>query len=288
MENGWSIKQLIREIVLSDTYQLAATFDETSYAKDPGNTTHWRVAPRQLDAEALRDQMLLVSGLLEWVRPDGSIAHQVGDSRLGGRGPGNATDSFDTAHFRGRSIYLPILRDALPDELGLFDFPDPQGTVGRRSPTNVAPQSLHLMNSELVYVQATSMARLLEKNFPSIRDQISNGYLLAYNRPATDSEVERALLFLGEFAPGDPPAAMSEAPSSVYSDEDSATAGRRGKGKEGKARGKTKGKGGARGSRASASPPSAKVEPSPMTPHQIKLAAFCQALMMSAEFRTIH
>lgn len=214
--------------------------------------------------------MLVVSGQLERQRPEGSMAYAVGDSRIAGRGRDDASEDFNTALFKGRSIYLPILRDALPDELGLFDFPDPQGTVGQRSATNVATQSLHLMNSDLVQEQSRAMAEVLERNFPSVRDQVSNAFLLAYSRPANRQEVERGLQFVREFHPGDPPAP-----------EDDATA-------ESVPRGKGKGKGG-KGKRKSQAPATQSAKPdSPMSDHQTKLTAFCQALMMSAEFRMIH
>ncbi|MEM1294562.1 MAG: DUF1553 domain-containing protein [Verrucomicrobiota bacterium] len=282
VEGGWSIKKLIREIVLSDTYQLAATFHADNYAKDPANQTHWRANPRQLDAEALRDQMLLVSGLLDRTRPEGSMAYEAGNSRLGrGRDQTTTEDSFNTATFRGRSLYLPVLRDALPDELGLFDFPDPQGTVGQRSTTNVAPQSLHLMNSELVQVQSRAMAQVLTRNFSSSRDQVSNAFLLSYSRPATSTEVNRALVFLRDFDPGTPEAAPPP-PASQGKGK-----GKGGKGGKGGKAGKGKGKGMA-DEEAESAPATTAPQAEPMTKDEAKLAAFCQALMMSAEFRTIH
>ncbi|MEM7600674.1 MAG: PSD1 and planctomycete cytochrome C domain-containing protein [Verrucomicrobiota bacterium] len=268
MESGWSVKTLVREIVMSDTYQLASTYDEAHYDKDPANTTHWRAKPRQLDAESLRDQMLLVSGLLDRSRPESSMAYEAGNSRLGGR-RGEGEETFNTAHFRGRSLYLPVLRDALPDELGLFDFPDPQGTIGQRSPTNVAPQSLHLMNSELVQVQAEAMAELLQNRFPSIRDQVSNAFLLSYNRAATSLEIEHSLQFLREFDPGDVPALEPAALPGPGRE----AGGPKGKGKKGKRKG---------------AEVTAAETAEPLSPEKAKLAAFCQALMMSAEFRTIH
>ncbi|MEO0448605.1 MAG: DUF1553 domain-containing protein, partial [Verrucomicrobiota bacterium] len=213
---------------------------------------------------------------LDRERPEGSMAQAAGDSRIAEGRRGDATSAFNTAPFRGRSIYLPILRDSLPDELGLFDFPDPQGTIGQRSATNVAPQSLHLMNSELVYLQSRTMAELLEKNFSSVRDQVSNAFLLSYSRPATSQELSRGLQFLSSFDPGRPPA-PDPTPAPV--------AGKgKGKGKGGKGKGKGKG---------SPTPAAEAVEEkqetiSPMTEHQTKLAALCQALMMSSEFRTIH
>lgn len=282
MENGWSVKKLVREIVLSNTYQLASTYDEGNYAKDPANNTHWRATPRQLDAEALRDQMLLVSGMLDRTRPEGSMAQTAGDSSVGAGRRGDSSAQFNTALFKGRSLYLPILRDELPDELGLFDFPNPQGTIGQRAVTNVATQSLHLMNSELVQRQARAMAEVLTRNFNSPDDQVGNAFLLSYNRPANKTEVARGLQFLREFDPGDAPKPESVTPVAPQ-----------GKGKGGKSKGGKAGKGKGKGRGMSSAdenpiPPSALEPEKPITKNQAKLAAFCQALMMSAEFRTIH
>ncbi len=276
VENDWSIKAMIREIVHSDTYQLASTYDETSYATDPANETHWRANVRQLDAEALRDQMLVVSGQLERQRPDTSIAHELGNSRLGRGQDAVSPDSFDTSTFRGRSLYLPVLRDALPDELGLFDFPDPQGTVGQRTPTNVAPQSLHLMNSDLLHVNSVAMAKVLEKNFTSLRDQVSNAYLLSYSRPATANEITMGVKFVQSFDPGDLPAPEPVAESASVGKGKGKSKGGKGKGRKGKGKGRT-----------NPEPEAEKVEET-LSAQQVKLTAFCQALMMSAEFRTIH
>src|SRR6185503_12304010 len=70
---GWSVKTLIREIVLSHAYQLATTYDASNYTADPENALGWRMTPRRLDAEAARDAMLAVSGRLQLQPPIGSI-----------------------------------------------------------------------------------------------------------------------------------------------------------------------------------------------------------------------
>jgi hypothetical protein len=277
MESDWSIKTLVREIVLSDTYQLASTYSAANYAKDPANKTHWRATPRQLDAESLRDQMFVMSGELDRERPIGSMAQASGDSRIkGAGGRKDASAAFNTAQFKKRSLYLPVLRDALPDELGLFDFPDPQGTIGQRSSTNVAPQSLHLMNSELVQLQTRALAGRLQERFPSLREQIYVAYLYSYSRPPREEEVTRALQFVSEFDPGDPPApepGPAAAPQGrrrgMASDDGESMRGRRGR----------------RGQTAAAA---TAVRQDPIPLEQAKLAAFCQALMMSAEFRMTH
>lgn len=269
MEEGWSIKTLVREIVLSDTYQRSTLFDEGNYAIDPENQTYWRANPRQLDAEALRDSMLVVSGKLDRSRPFASPLHKLGNSkatRNGGR-------IFNLDDYNHRSVYLPIVRDSLLDELALFDYPDPDGTIGQRDQTNVAPQSLHLMNSQLVVTQARSMAKLLEKYFDSRREQVKNAFLLCYGRPATKVEIDRSLVFLNDFEPNT--AASTPASAEVES---------RGRRSKRGTMGSEEMRG--RGRRGTQEPAPSKALAA-LPDEEETLAAFCQAIMMSAEFRII-
>src|SRR5262249_56452651 len=130
IDNGWSVKKLIRTIVLSRTYQLSSQFDEQNFEADPDNTLVWRMPTRRLEAEALRDAMLQVAGKLDLSVPKGSPVAQRGEGNAGrGRRPGGpggpgAGDSTETH----RSIYLSIIPDASPQILPLFHFPAPPPT----------------------------------------------------------------------------------------------------------------------------------------------------------------
>ena len=118
MENDWSIKSMIREIVLSRTYRMSSEFESGNYSQDPENKFLWRANPRRLDAEAIRDSVLAASGALDLTRPRGSVVSEVGDARIGIR-VNEASLNKPSDH---RSVYLPVVRDAVPEALGLFDF----------------------------------------------------------------------------------------------------------------------------------------------------------------------
>lgn len=171
-------EKLIREIVLSRTYQLGAAYDPINYAADPDNTWHWRMSPRRLDAEAIRDSLLAVSGRLELTPPRGS---QVAASE----GPVQTLQRFNLLDpdRAVRSIYLPILRDLVPDSLAVFDFAEPSLVVGDREDTTVPAQALFLMNSPFATRTAEAFADRLLARSPSGPERIRLAYQLAFGRP---------------------------------------------------------------------------------------------------------
>ena len=83
VENNWSVKSLIREIALTRTWQLSSDFDAASFASDPDNQYLWRASKRRLEAEAIRDAMLAVSGELDLQRPLGTYLREVGEGNVG-------------------------------------------------------------------------------------------------------------------------------------------------------------------------------------------------------------
>ncbi len=150
-EDGWSVKRLVRQIVLSRTYRLssAAGADSRAATLDPENRLLWRQNRRRLDAECIRDAILSAGGAL---RRD-----------MGGPGfpAGLAADyGYDDRQTR-RSLYVPVFRNALPELFEVFDFADPSMVVGRRDVSTVATQALFLMNHPFVLDQARSAARRL-------------------------------------------------------------------------------------------------------------------------------
>ena len=191
----WSVKSLIREIVLSDTYRQSTAFDRSNDKIDPDNKTYWRANSRQLDAEALRDAMLAASALLEPKRPLASEVSAMGDGRMGRLFDKN---SFDPTNVN-RSVYLPIIRDDLPEALALFDFADPNATQGRRETTNVPSQSLYLMNSDYVTYVSQQMAINLSENYRSPVDQVMMAFLKLYGRVPTGEEVNLSKQFFRTF-----------------------------------------------------------------------------------------
>ncbi len=190
VHEGWSVKKLVRQLVLSRAYRLSSDIDEKCYDMDPDNTFVWRMAPRRLDAEAIRDAMLAASGRLDLTPPIGSPVAMIGEGNilLMQRRQRSANDQGDATH---RSVYLPIVRDSLPEPLALFDFAEPSLIVAERSTTTVPAQGLYLLNSPFAIHTAEAFADRLMK-LPADDDRVVLGYQLAYGRPPTESELASA------------------------------------------------------------------------------------------------
>lgn len=150
--SNWSIKAVVREIVLSRTFGLATSFEANHFAADPENRLLWRAHRRRLDPESLRDALLSLSGKLDR-RPMQSTVSYLGDQATGvGENVRRRTD------FPCRSVYLPVIRNDLPELFEVFDFANPHTTTGARPQTTVAPQALFLLNSDLVMDCASALA----------------------------------------------------------------------------------------------------------------------------------
>lgn len=156
MEQKWSVKEAIRTIMLSRTYQLSSVRDDAGMKIDPNNLYLWRATPRRLEAEAIRDSILAVSGQLDADRPVGSTVTPLGDQLV--RGIPTEKIQPPSNH---RSVYLPVVRDYVPEIFDLFDFPSPSLVTGNRGVTNVPSQALYLRNSEFVADQSRHAARRL-------------------------------------------------------------------------------------------------------------------------------
>lgn len=195
---GWSVKKLVREIILSRTYRQASTYDAAAFRADPENRLLWRAAKRRLDAEAIRDAMLVVSAELAAARPPGSlVAREIGDRPISliGLDPRLPADLDGSRH---RSVYLPVLRDRLPDVLDLFDFAEPSLVTGDRETTNVPVQALYLMNSPFVQARSQALAERLLREADNGESRIRDAFLLCFSRLPDDREKILAAEFLSE------------------------------------------------------------------------------------------
>ena len=189
MRQGWSVKRLIRHLVLSRTYQLSSNFDRAAAARDPENRWLWRMNRRRLQAEALRDGLLAVSGQLD-PSPAESVVADLNVQATGvGVKPNKPVRSVR------RTVYLPVIRNDLPALFQLFDFGDSLSVNGRRSTTNVAPQALFMMNSPLVLEAATRTAAsvLAGRDAPDERQVLERLYLRILGRPPRADEIEPSL-----------------------------------------------------------------------------------------------
>lgn len=185
MENGWSVKKLIREIMLSRAYQMGSTHDAANYAVDPDNKLHWRMSQRRLDAEAIRDAMLSVAGVLNFYPVDGSPVARAGEGR---EGIINLLREVAAQPQNYRSIYLPLIRDQVPEFLSVFDFPDASLVNGDRDTTNVPSQSLFLMNNPQVQTAADAFAQRVAAFQGAPQERLSHAYQLAFGREPTAAE----------------------------------------------------------------------------------------------------
>jgi hypothetical protein len=194
VQNGWSLKKLHRLILLSNAYQQGTAHDPRAATADPDNRLLWRFHRRRLEAEAIRDGMLSVSGNL--------------DRTMGGSLLSNGNFEYvNNEHSRGevryhnarRSVYLPVIRNNVYDFFQTFDFPEPHVPNGKRAVTVVAPQALYLMNNPFVAEQAAAFAGLLLKLPGTDEDRVNAAYLRAFARPASVAEVARAVRFLREY-----------------------------------------------------------------------------------------
>ena len=203
---GWSVKGLIREIVLSRTYGLAAAHDPRAAAEDPENRLLRRANRRRLQAETLRDAVLAVSGALDRRRGGPSLPLESAGSVRMGQPPLLAPNPRlgEKARFR-RTVYLPALRKsqlAALDILNLFDFPDPNTVKGRREMTTTPTQALYLMNSPFLIEQSKLAARaLLAAENAGDEERVRAFVLRALGRPADDGDLERAAAFLRDIEP---------------------------------------------------------------------------------------
>jgi cytochrome c553 len=200
VRDGWSIKKLVRTIVLTRAYQLSSDATAAHVAIDPANRLVWRHSPRRLDAEELRDATLAAAGKLNLTRPDASPAKDFKVTELRNNGPEAGRLAQYAAASPYRSVYLPLLRGLTPISLGVFDFAEQGMVTGSRDTTTVAPQALYLLNDPFVRRQSLTLAeRLLQKSGLDDDARIHLAYRLTVSRPATSQEVERALSYLSDY-----------------------------------------------------------------------------------------
>jgi hypothetical protein len=200
MRDGWSVKKLVRAIVLSRAYQLSSEATPAHRAVDPANRLVWRHSPRRLAAEEIRDAMLAVAGKLERSRPMASPAKDLKVMEMRNNGPEAkrlGTEALASPH---RSVYLPLVRGLVPQALEVFDFAEQGLVTGRRDTTTVAPQALYLLNDPFVRRQAQALAARLQQNADVDEvGRIHLAYRQTLGRLPTTGEAERARRYLSEY-----------------------------------------------------------------------------------------
>ncbi len=190
---GWSIKAMHREMMLSHAYRMASAIDPVSDAIDPANRLLHRANVRRLEAEAIRDAMLFVSGRLD-VRMGGPSVPPYLTPLMEGRGRPASSGPLDGDG--RRSLYLGIRRNFLPPMLLAFDFPAPASTMGRRNVSNVPAQGLTMLNDPFVLGQAKLWADRILASGKTTGERLDFAYVSASARPPIDTERSDAEAFL--------------------------------------------------------------------------------------------
>jgi hypothetical protein len=186
--DDWSVKRLQRRLMLSATYQMSAARDPKAFGADPDNRLLWRMEPRRLEAEALRDALLAAAGLLDRTPGGPALAHVKNREFVFDH---TSNDKTTYASPR-RSVYLPMIRNNLYDVFRLFDAPDAAVATGDRASTTVPTQALFFMNSDLVARAADGLAaRLLGPAPMGDDDRVRLLFSLTYCRPPSAAEVDR-------------------------------------------------------------------------------------------------
>jgi hypothetical protein len=176
IKGGWKLKPLHKLIVTSATYRQGNDLTEAVVAADPQNRLWGHVPPRRLEAEAIRDSLLMVGNSLD----------------LKMFGPGTLDENSPR-----RSVYLTIKRSKLIPMLQAFDAPEPIQSIGERSSTTATTQALMMMNSRLVRQQAEKLARaVLPASAADIPQAVDKAYRIALGRLPTDGERQRMAAYI--------------------------------------------------------------------------------------------
>ena len=183
VDNGWSVKALIRGIVTSSTYQQGETVHPKYAERDPGNRLLWQMNRKRLDFEAMRDSVLSVSGNLT-LKQGGRSVHIA-----------NKPDA------RCRTVYGFVNRQNLPNLFRTFDFAGPDTTCPQRFTTTVPQQALYLLNSPFIEAQAKRLGARSGVTSADDEERIRVIYRLAYQREPSAEELALAKGFVDEFVP---------------------------------------------------------------------------------------
>ena len=195
VENGWSIKEAIRYVVMSRTFQQSSEARGGASEADPANELFHRYPARRLTAESIRDSILAVSGKFDPTMFGPSIhpyREQPKPYRKLLSGPVDG-------HGR-RSLYLKVTRHEGASFLEALDFPPPAAARGRRDVTNVPRQALTMMNDRFVVGEAESWARaLVKESSASVEDRLRTMYRKALGRTPAEAELGRMAALAAEF-----------------------------------------------------------------------------------------
>jgi hypothetical protein len=191
VSSGWSLKYLHRTMLLSSTYQMSSEASEDAQRVDPKNRLLQHMPVRRLEAEAIRDAMLAVSGGLDRTLYGPSVPPHISQYQHGrGKPKSGPVDGGGR-----RSIYIQVRRNFMTPMFLAFDYPTPISTIGARTVSTVPSQALMMMNNELVAQQAERWASEVIASQPDPKQRIALMYRQAFAREADDREAGEILEF---------------------------------------------------------------------------------------------
>lgn len=184
VEQGWSVKELHRLIMTSETYQMSSAYDLEDAELDPENVYYWRMNKQRMEAEVFRDSILAVSGQLDRTM-GGSMLHVKNREFIFNHTSKDETN-YDTTR---RSIYLPVIRNNLYVGFSLFDYTDASVPNGNRETSTVAPQALYALNSDFIMNAAAKLAEKLLSEHAESADRIRALFENTFGRLPSNSEI---------------------------------------------------------------------------------------------------
>jgi cytochrome c553 len=192
IESKWSIKELHRLITLSSAYRMSATTSARAMEADPRNSLLHHMPVRRLEAEAIRDTMLSISGMLQPALYGPSVVPHISKYQDGRGKPKSGPLDGEGR----RSIYIQVRRNFIPPMFLAFDYPLPVSAIGARGVSTVPSQALLMLNNEFVAAAASAWARqtIRDENVPERR--VQRLYAQAFGRPPEDWEQRDTLSFI--------------------------------------------------------------------------------------------
>lgn len=186
IQKKYSTKTILKEILMSSTYQISTKYNSDNYKKDPDNLCFWRMNEKRLEAETIRDSLLYISGEMENSTKKAQDFVLNSDKR---RIDGKVNRELSTAKYR--SVYLPVPRDFDIEMLDIFDRPDNNLLSANRSITTVPTQALYLMNNDQILQHCDTVAKQLDTTHRDRDDQekINYLYLKYLSRNPSDKEL---------------------------------------------------------------------------------------------------
>jgi hypothetical protein len=204
VQRGWSVKAMQRLILVSNTYRMSTRFDENSAKVDPANRLLWRMNRHRLQAEQIRDSILLAAGDLNYKAGGPSVVPPLTKEEMAGmRDPSQWPVWSDPEEYSRRSVYVYVKRGFRMPMLESFDMPDTSLSCERREATTVAPQALTLINGKFTLQQGEKFAASLQKEHGEHPEMwVQAAWRRALGRVPSAEERQKALDFLASHQSG--------------------------------------------------------------------------------------